>query len=264
MALERKTPWSSVFLLGLSLFSSLIFLSGSVLMFVAGLTEFLSGDSVLAQSTLTLSASSLFLGILLWPAVYYSLLSVLDRPAKELPLHRIPTSLLAITWIIISALVLWLGRTPSLSIFLIPFNLLTLVLPIWIFVRLGTRGISAGSPQRRWGTFTVGMTIVPLLIGALEIFAILIILVAVVFWLASNPAVMNQIEALSARLIYTRNPDVIFKILSPYLFNPSVIFIVLGFFSVCIPLIEELLKPLGVWFNARKPVSPEQGLIAFP
>jgi RsiW-degrading membrane proteinase PrsW (M82 family) len=49
------------------------------------------------------------------------------------------------------------------------------------------------------------------------------------------------------------------EMMAPYLFRPGVISIVLLFFSLLVPLIEELVKPLGVWLFANKISSPAQG-----
>jgi hypothetical protein len=150
-------------------------------------------------------------------------------------------------------------KNASISMLLIPLNLLTFVLPVWILVRIGLQGLDAGSAERRWGTVAVGMTIVPLLIGILEIMVVVFIAALVILWISFNPSLMNQIESLGNRLIYINNPDAILKILSPYIFQPAVIFALLAFLSVCIPLVEELIKPLAVWLDPKSLVSPGQG-----
>jgi hypothetical protein len=143
----------------------------------------------------------------------------------------------------------------------IPLNLVTLVLPIWILIRIALRGLAPESPELRWGTFTVGMTLVPLLIGFAEAMVILAAGIAAVFWIALNPELINTIESLSARLMYTNNPEAITRIMAPYIYSPIVIGAGLVFFSAVIPVIEELIKPLGVWFSSSKLTTPRQGFI---
>lgn len=256
---SAKTPWPSVLLFILSSFSSMLFLSIGALMSLSGLMQWTSDRADIAPSTLMYAAASIFTGMVLWPAIYYSLMKILNQPARELPLQNIPISALAIVWILSAGLGLLLGKNASLSILLIPLNLLTFSLPVWILVRIGLRGIHAGSPERRWGTIAVGMTVVPLLISLLEIMVISLIVLLIVIWVSINPGLMHQIESLGTRILYTKNPEAIFKILTPYLFNPVVIIVGLAFLSVCVPLIEEILKPLGVWLLPKNRVSLQLG-----
>jgi RsiW-degrading membrane proteinase PrsW (M82 family) len=44
--------------------------------------------------------------------------------------------------------------------------------------------------------------------------------------------------------------------------NPSVIFFMLFFLSVIVPLIEEAFKPIGVWFLAGRNPTPGDGFVA--
>ena len=131
--------------------------------------------------------------------------------------------------------------------------------PVWVFIRIGLRGLDAGSNERRWGTFTVGLTVVPILIGIAEVIVILIAGTGVILWIVLNPHLINSLESLSMRLMYSSNPDTITRILAPYIFTPTMMIAVLVFFSVLIPIIEELIKPLGVWISPNKIVSPSQG-----
>jgi hypothetical protein len=254
-----KTHWPSVLLFVLSSVSSMLFLSIGALMSLSGLMEYASDRAVIAQSTLMYAAASIFAGIVLWPAIYYSFMKILNRTARELSLQRIPTSTLVIVWILSAGATLLYGKFPSISILLIPINLFTFVLPVWILVRIGLRGIQIGSPERRWGTIAVGFTIVPFLISFLEIMVISLIILLFIIGISTNPTLMNQIQSLATRLLYTKNPEALIRILSPYILNPVIIFTGLAFLSVCVPLIEEIIKPLGVWLMPNKMGSPQQG-----
>jgi hypothetical protein len=235
------------------------FLSMGTLMGIMGLIEFTSGDTEIAAQSLMLSAGSILMGFMLMPAVYFSLMKVINKPAREFPLYRIPTLVLVIVWFISASLGIFLDKSVSTIILLIPFHLLTFVLPVWIIIRIGLRGLDAGSPERRWGTITVGMTIVPLLIGIAELMMILFIGLATIVWVSFNPSLMSKMVSLSTRLVYTTNPDALLRILSPYIFHPAVIFTGLVFLSVLIPLVEELIKPLRVWLSPTRIATPSQG-----
>ena len=259
MQASYKAHLPSVMLLCLSGFSSMVFLSAGFLMGVAGIIEFITGEVEMSGSTLMLAAGSIFLGFLLLPAVYYSLMHIMDKPAREIPFHRVPTSAIAAIWVVFALSTVILAEVGSMAPLSIPLNLATLVLPVWVFIRIGLRGLDAGSNERRWGTFTVGLTLVPILIGIAEVIVILIAGTGIILWVVLNPQLINSLESLSMRLMYSSNPDTITRILAPYIFNPTMMVAVLVFFSLLIPIIEELIKPLGVWLSPNKIVSPSQG-----
>lgn len=254
-----RTPWPSVLLLFLSGFSSMVFLGVGILMGIAGIIELISGSLETAESTLTLSAGSIFLGLALFPGIYYSLMHVMNKPAIQLPFNRIPTWLIASIWLVSALLTALVETAESIPLVSIPLNLITLVLPIWILIRIALRGLNSGSPVLRWGTFTIGLTVVPLLIGFAEAMIILAAGIAAIFWIALNPELINTIESLGARLMYTNNPEAITRIMAPYIYSPVVIGAGLIFFSAIIPIVEELLKPLGVWLCPNKLMTPRQG-----
>lgn len=226
---------------------------------IAGIFELASGSPDTAESTLTLSAGSIFLGLALFPGIYYSLMNVVNKPAIHLPFHRVPTWLIVSIWLVSALLTVLLETVESFPLVSISLNLVTLVLPIWILIRIALRGLVPESPELRWGTFTIGMTIVPFLIGFAEAMFILAAGIVAVFWIAVNPELINTIESLSARLMYTNNPEAITRIMAPYIFSPVVFGAGLVFFSAVIPIIEELIKPLGVWFSSSKLTTPRQG-----
>jgi hypothetical protein len=230
-----------------------------ILMVIAGIIELISGSPETAESTLTLSAGSIFLGLALFPGIYYSLMHVMNKPAVQLPFHKIPTWLIASIWLVSASLTALAGSVKSIPLRSIPLNFVTLVLPIWILIRIALRGLYSGSDELRWGTFTIGMTVVPLLIGFAEVMIIMVAGLGAIFWIALNPELINTVESLSTRLLYTNNPEAITRIMAPYIFSPVVIGAGLIFFSVIIPIIEELLKPLGVWLSPNKIMTPRQG-----
>jgi hypothetical protein len=237
----------------------MIFLGVGILMGIAGIIELFSGTPETAESTLTLSAGSIFLGLVLIPAIYYSFMHVMNKPALPLPFHRIPTWLIVSIWLVSALLTALVETIESVPLVSIPLNLVTLILPVWILIRIALRGLDSGSPELHWGTFTLGMTVVPLLIGFAEVMIILVAGIAAIFWIALNPELINTIESLSARLMYINNPEAITRIVAPYIFSPIVIGAGLIFFSAIIPIIEELIKPLGVWLSPNKLVTPKQG-----
>jgi RsiW-degrading membrane proteinase PrsW (M82 family) len=58
------------------------------------------------------------------------------------------------------------------------------------------------------------------------------------------------------------SPELLMRMLAPYLSDPRVIFAAFTFGAVIVPLIEEALKPLGVWLLAGSHLTPAEGFTA--
>jgi hypothetical protein len=171
-------------------------------------------------------------------------------------------SLLAGQWVI--------ERTDLEGLLLPPLFLLAAGLPVAGLVWLGTRGLQAistqGLPQqalqRQWGIFSTSLISGPGLAFLLEIVVIFLVVAAVIAVVASSPQAAETLQRTMQRLVNVQdNPEAIARILRPYLSRPSVIFLVVGFVSGLVPLLEELVKPLVVWLFARR-MQPGEGFAA--
>jgi RsiW-degrading membrane proteinase PrsW (M82 family) len=58
------------------------------------------------------------------------------------------------------------------------------------------------------------------------------------------------------------DPHLLLRSLAPYLARPAVIYIALVYIAGIVPLIEEVLKPLGVWLLVGRALSPAAGFAA--
>jgi len=100
----------------------------------------------------------------------------------------------------------------------------------------------------------------PAIILILELFAIIGLLILVLFEAMVDPNISSQLTNLVFRLQNsTLNPDDLLNILLPMFLRPGILFLAFAFISVIIPLIEEALKPIGVWFQAGQKITPAQG-----
>lgn len=147
-----------------------------------------------------------------------------------------------------------------LALLLLPIlTILIIAPPIWIMLGLGTKGLDLGPRWRVWGIIGVGMTVGPLIMIVLEIVIAIVLVLGASIYLAVQPGMAEEIIRLGNFLENETNPEVMLRTLGPYVMNPAVITAALTYIALIVPLIEELLKPLGVWLFARKIESPAQG-----
>ena len=79
-------------------------------------------------------------------------------------------------------------------------------------------------------------------------------------WVMLDPILSSQLNGLVFRLQNSaQDMDAILNSLIPFLINPGVLFIGFAFISLLVPLVEEIFKPIGVWFLAGQKITPAQG-----
>jgi hypothetical protein len=138
-------------------------------------------------------------------------------------------------------------------------TILVIAVPIWVLLGVGTTALDFGPRWRAWSIFGLGMTLGPLLMLIIEGVAAVIFVIIAMIVIFSKPDVLSEISRLATLLKNETNPDVILPLIAPYIINPGVIVMVLSFFALVVPIIEEALKPLGIWLFARKIETPAQG-----
>jgi RsiW-degrading membrane proteinase PrsW (M82 family) len=151
----------------------------------------------------------------------------------------------------------------SLAWLLLPgISLLAATLPIVWLVSMGMRGLAGGSRQRQWGLFAGGLAFSPVMIIVLELLALIGMLLAVGVVLALNPELAYDLSTLVARLASAPpGSDNWLNILSPYIVKPAFLAAILAYTSLLIPLIEEAVKPLGLWLLAGRRLTPAEGFV---
>jgi hypothetical protein len=269
--ISAKVPpnWSAIIQLVLSALAALSLFAVGVVIALTNLLGSLSSSSGISSLTqpLMVTGSLIFVGILVLPSAWYSWKKI-THPEFQPVIHsewRYLTLFLTILVLVLEGGVLALGnritQNDRISWFLLPpLNILATGLPTLWLVYIGTRGLIPGSPKRKWGILAVGLTLGPLLILVLELLLLVGVGILILLWFVVNPNLSNQLTNLAFRLEYAApNVDQVLKILVPYLLSPGLVFISIAFISVLVPLIEESLKPLGVWFLAGQNINPAQG-----
>jgi hypothetical protein len=253
-------------LLGLLLFTFVGILALLVAALIGSVTliKTMNGGQMEVRQ-MTLIAVATFEALLLLGAAYVSLLKVLRKPAADAESIFTIKGWQIAACLLVAATAIWLGslllENEPVNWLLLPLLTLPAVfLPIVVLFGLGSRSISLGPRWRTWNVLGISMTLVPLLTLILEAMAILFVLGLVVFYISSQPALLAQVERLSTQ-IYTiqQDPEALIGLVAPLLLRPGIMAISLLFFSVLVPMMEELVKPLAVWLFGNQISTPAQG-----
>jgi hypothetical protein len=253
-------------LLGLLLFTLVGILAlvlAAILGTLALYTTVTGGQMQVRQ--VTLIAVAIFEAALLLVAAYISLLKVMRKPSADSDATFTIKAWQILLFLVLAGAAIWLGSlvldNQPVNWLIIPLLTLPAVfLPILVIFGLGSRGISLGPRWRTWNILGISMTLVPFLVSILEVVALMFIFILVILYVSSQPALMAQVERLATQ-VYTiqKDPEALISLVAPLLLRPGMMTIVLLLLSVLIPMIEELVKPLGVWLFGNRISSPSQG-----
>jgi hypothetical protein len=256
--------YPSLFAALLFIVAAMLFLSVALVMFASSFSLVLSGKAIQAQQTIVLIVS-VFEALVLIVATFvaiqrYRRQAFASKDASfTIGLKEIAASSL------IAGVIILIGHeiraNDSFNWLILPLlTVPAVVLPIFVILGLGVRNLPLGTRWQSWGIFGVAMTLAPFLLGILEIVVLIFLIFLVVAILMSQPNFATDMERLS-RQLYILGPEskAARNLLLPYITNPAVVVIALAYLSILVPMIEELLKPLGVWLAANRLSSPAQG-----
>jgi hypothetical protein len=254
-----------------SFFGFLLFATAALLLFALGfvlglsaLFVYLRQGSVDVQTTVY-SVALFFLGSLSGIVSVISLLRVLNKPAASVPVStsfggwKIAAGVTGAGLALLTGY--WVQENPSINWLALPLLTIPAVaLPIWTITGLGTRDLSLGSRWRTWSAFGISLTVTPFILFMLEVLVAIAILIFVITYAVANPDVAAEFERLSTQFASIElDSEEAMRLIAPYLTRPGVIILAAIFFSVLIPLMEELIKPLAVWLLAGRLDSAAQG-----
>jgi hypothetical protein len=269
---RRKTHWPSVIQFALSLLAIACLWIGSAIFAMAGLIGLVTRDANIARPApgFMLAAGMALIGALVVPSAFYSLWRMLDKPVELLPsrLQHLGCPLWPLMAVLAVPLVVLAGygviRFTGLDWLLLPpLHILAIGLPIASLLYFAVRNLPLGSLQRMWGVFGSGIALAPVLILSLEALAMIAFVLLGIISIASQPQLVEQLRSLSEWLTANEpSQENALQALTPYLFRPGVILSVLTFGAIIVPLIEELIKPIGVWLLAGRNLYPSAGFAA--
>lgn len=234
-----------------------------------GVLEWLAeGRLTQENSSLFLSAASFFfVGLVLLPSAWLAL-KRLRGESGEFPsrLRKFATRFQKNSMLFFFPLLIlgsYSGRSEGAAWFLFPFThlLAASVVVIW-FVSLATRKLDSGSAQRNWGAFGSGLSLSPILALGAEILVGLFFLFLAILYFGVKPDLLLELERLLDLAAFNSNdPAAILPALEPLLSDSVLLFMILGFVALAVPLIEELLKPIAVWLLLGRSLSPADGFV---
>lgn len=262
-----KTPWYSVFQFALSALGVFGLWALALTFAAMGVVQETGSQAVPGGllSTLLTAAGLAVSGALLLPSAVYAFLRVIGKPDTDRPhLPFLRPTLLILFLPLVLLLGYWVSRQEVIAwLFLPPLHILAVGLPVLWVLYLGRRDLPAGTPQRMWGVFGSGLVLGPALILVLEIAALLAFVLIAIIVVAASPDLMDELTRLGQQFMFGRpSPEELAQIFGGYITRPAVILAILAYGSVVVPLIEELIKPVGVWLLAGRSLTPYEGFVA--
>lgn len=265
MKQENKVDWVSWGQLFASILGAFA-LTGTALggMILVLANNYYGGEVPLAPGQETafilLLAGIGFAGILLLPSAVYAARALSGAGDIRLGPGR------ASRWsILLFPLFLAIGHLADTTglggrLLLVSAHLLANTVAVFWVLNLGRRGIEEESPQRFWGVFGSGLALSPALSLLLEFLALLVVGGLWYVYLLQHPALKDQVTNLVNRLPQTAvTPSIMERTVNKYLFTPGAIISIFSYVAVIIPLVEEFLKPIGLWIFVRRNLTPQEG-----
>ncbi len=261
--------WPSLIQLSASLLAAVLLLGAAVVFVMIGLAQLSAsgrGFTDLTQQFM-IAGSLAFAGALVLPSAWYSWKRISNHGIEPVSRPELPhyDLLLTIFVVIVESAALFLGNLVSKNnqvawLLLPPLNIIATGLPAVWLVYVGTHGLLPPHPRYKWGVFAGGLILGPLIILVLEIILIIGVGILAVVWIMVNPSLSPQFNSLVNNLQQAAtNPSAILPSLVPFILNPGIIFLGFATVSVLIPIIEETIKPIGVWSMVGRVITPAQG-----
>jgi RsiW-degrading membrane proteinase PrsW (M82 family) len=260
-----RTHWRSIALLLAFALGILLFLVASLVAGVRSVVTLLNGSADPTGDMIKSFASGFEL-ILLLICGWFMLQRIRHQPKADLPFRypfagwQIYVSCMIFVFSIALGTMAAVSEIRWLNWLLLPtLTILTVLLPIFLFLGIGTRGIPFGPRWKAWSTVGIGMTIGPALMITLESLALFFFALLGFIALSGHPEVIRELLRIGKLLAQNVSEETAVELLAPYIVQPVTIASLFIYLSLVVPLIEELLKPLAVWLFAKNLNSPTNG-----
>ncbi len=262
-----RTHLPSVAQLILSVIGLVTSLFGVLFLWMAGRlgASMQSMDALTVQQFNALIWIGLFISLLAIPSLVFSIRRLAGKPSIAVPSRWVMvTATFWLVMVIAGAYLIY--QNPAIlnhSMLKALITTLMVAIPLWWFVEFGRHKVTANSLQRQWGLLNFSIFAgLPITI-LIEMLFLLLVCIFGAAWLMQQPEFKALWMTVQTQLML--NPEDfsnVFQKMGPLVQKPGVI--VTGFLlvAVLIPLIEETLKPLALWFFIKKEWQPSEGFTA--
>ena len=265
---DRDNDPLSLMQFALSSLAALCLCALSLILVIMGIMNMVNGETVPggALQIFMAAGASAACSFLMLPSALFSLGRIRGKVfAINVPDRwwlRPTTMIIALPAVLLTGYLA--AQVAYIAWFVLPvMHVLAIGLPVLFTLYLGVRGLQTGSPQRKWGVFDSGLVLGPFLIMVAEVIAFGAAVFIGAIFLMNKPEVTQEIMVHVEWLVHSAPaPDQILERMAPLLTQPAVLMAVLVFAAALVPLIEEALKPIGVWLLAGREVTPVEGFTA--
>lgn len=212
-------------------------------------------------STGSIFVLSLTICILNLLTLITSIKKLFGKNVKTLRQPKLPVFLITLAvWFIVLAVGYFAGRNEKWFVFLAPLTTTAILIPIWGLITIARSGLPRSTSQRERGTFTIGLTVAPLIIIITELVFIFGVIVVVMIILGFQSDLTEQLLSLLENLNANSSrigelENMLFELMQQPLVATA-IFVSLG---VIAPLIEEIFKPMAIWLLLNRPLKDHEG-----
>jgi hypothetical protein len=208
------------------------------------------------------SAGLGFAALMTFPSIYYSGRKLMGgAPAREggwVLIARVSAVfpiLIALGYLILTG--------PSWSRIFLPLvhALANGAAVIWI-LNLSLRKLPGRPPGRIWGFFSSGLTLIPLICFLIEILILFALGLMWMIVIQAQPELRLELLDLADQLqAGDLSPELIQGSLEGIFTLPGMILTGFAYLAIFVPLVEETLKPVLVWFLGSRRLSPREGFL---
>lgn len=266
---ETRFHWPSALQLFLAILAIIFSWLLATISLASAAIEIVSGnEDWLETAGLFLSAAGSFsIGIVLIPPGWLALMRLLGRNVR-LPVWIENTG----KWIqrfspFLFILLLLIGAFASQGggsnwLLLAPVHVVAVGIVVAWLIGLATSKLRQQSTQLQWGAFSSGLTLSPFLALGAEIVVLVLFILLGMFYLGTQPELLGELQGfLNQGTFDNTDPEILLPAFEPLLSDPILLILVLGFVSVAVPLIEELVKPVAVVLLLGRDLRPADGFV---
>jgi hypothetical protein len=215
-------------------------------------------------SLLVIAWGALIIGCLFIPGLILAIQRLRQKQIPALSARREKQILIILTvfWFVCLLITFfdsnWVWTGTLNSIFVAPL----VMIPLIVLVAIGSRKLSSGSPFRSWGGVSFSYFVTIPLILTIEILVFFAIILVIGIWLSTKPDLLALLQQYSEQWsLGEMSAQTAERLLFDLFKNPLVLNGSIFVVAILIPIIEEFLKPMALWFLAGKKLTPSQGFV---